>query len=85
MMTGSEGVSFRLPQLFFSQQRLSGQVKETEGEGETQKEKSVEGEKQQQIKQEEPSFVWPRPHPHPQGPDCSAPPSAEIQEHTKEA
>lgn len=27
MMTGSEGVSFRFPQLFLSQQRLKGQKK----------------------------------------------------------
>lgn len=31
MMTGSDGVSFRLPQLFFSQQRLSKQLKKQEG------------------------------------------------------
>lgn len=76
MITGSEGVSFRLPQLFFSQQRLSRHLKRQ------RKGKKNQCWKKKQIKRRcyylsGPSIAT--------GPDNSAPQSAKIQEHTKKA
>lgn len=73
MMTGSEGVSFLLPQLFFSQQRLSGQLKKQKRQKKSKK----------LIKKEEVSFVR-TVHIH-YNPDYCALQSAKTQDHTKDA